>query len=424
MKKVLLLCFSLSISLSFGQSVVATHSFDNMLEAPKTISPKSKKKSAYKNGLVSDYFSFYDLAMQWATASNFQNYVSPMMPDTTTTLYWYDGTVTPLGLYGNTGVGGLYDFTLPFWENPFSDDDQVTVDSVFIAGYYDINDGSQSDTLRVHIFAADTNSANSGLYGGIYFPGGTFSNYSNDIGVWTMDYSGNSSQGNTGNIVIPNEIIVDYVMSTTDSANSIHGIEIPNGFTMDADQTFGMYFEFIPGSYGFNDTVKLGTLDGTTNSFNVYYASDISNPQTGEFWSYSTETHMMTNLFAYAENRYGLYSGNIDFLNDYLTPSSRRMVYMFAHASGTSTMDVNEADLTSVAVFPNPSNGVVNVELNATTSATVKVVDVLGQVVYAAEENFVAGERKVIDLSNNAKGMYILSVEGNGVNTVERITIK
>ena len=77
-----------------------------------------------------------------------------------------------------------------------------------------------------------------------------------------------------------------------------------------------------------------------------------------------------------------------------------------------------------VSIFPNPSNGVVNVELDATTDATVTVVDVLGQVVYAANENFVAGERKVIDLSNNAKGMYILSVEGEGVNTVERITIK
>lgn len=59
-----------------------------------------------------------------------------------------------------------------------------------------------------------------------------------------------------------------------------------------------------------------------------------------------------------------------------------------------------------------------------TADATVTVVDVLGQIVYASNESFVAGERKAIDLSNNAKGMYILSVEGEGVNTVERITIK
>ena len=87
-------------------------------------------------------------------------------------------------------------------------------------------------------------------------------------------------------------------------------------------------------------------------------------------------------------------------------------------------MTIQDADLSTVSVFPNPSNGVVNVELNATTSAAVTVVDVLGQVIYSANTNFVAGQRQMIDLSNNAKGMYILSIEGEGVNTVERITIK
>ncbi|MDE0987522.1 MAG: T9SS type A sorting domain-containing protein, partial [Schleiferiaceae bacterium] len=76
------------------------------------------------------------------------------------------------------------------------------------------------------------------------------------------------------------------------------------------------------------------------------------------------------------------------------------------------------------SIFPNPSNGIVNIELNATTSAAVTVVDVLGQVIYSSNTSFVAGQRQMIDLSNNAKGMYILSVEGEGVNTVERITIK
>ena len=67
---------------------------------------------------------------------------------------------------------------------------------------------------------------------------------------------------------------------------------------------------------------------------------------------------------------------------------------------------------------------ILNIELNETADAMVTVVDVLGQLVYASSESFTAGERKTIDLSNNAKGMYILSVEGEGVNTVERITIK
>ena len=46
-------------------------------------------------------------------------------------------------------------------------------------------------------------------------------------------------------------------------------------------------------------------------------------------------------------------------------------------ASGTSTIGIEDKDLTSVSIFPNPSNGVVNVELDATADATVTVVDVL-----------------------------------------------
>jgi hypothetical protein len=126
----------------------------------------------------------------------------------------------------------------------------------------------------------------------------------------------------------------------------------------------------------------------------------------------------------FSETRYAAWQSPSDWRNDQTSINMSFSHLIWVTASGNSTIGVNEADLTSVAVFPNPSNGVVNVELDATTDATVTVVDVLGQVVYAANESFVAGERKVIDLSNNAKGMYILSVEGEGVNTVERITIK
>ena len=424
MKKVLLLALMFSASTTFGQSIVDAVDNDNLLVTPKQIDEIKTTNSTNKGGAVADYFSYYDLAIQWADQSNYSNFVAPMMPDTTTTLYWYDGTQLSLKDYGVTGVGALYDFSLDYWDNGFADGDEVTVDSIFIAGFYAVNDPNQSDTLRFHIFKADTNAANSGLYGGVYFPGGTFSNFTNDIGIWTMDYNGSSSQGNAGNIDVPNTTIVDYIFDVNDSAYSVHGIEIPNGFTLDADETFGFYVEFIPGAYGFNDTINLNTLDGTTNFFSAYFASDQSNPLTGEFMTYSGETQMCANLYSYAETRYGMFSGNASFLNDYLYPSSRRMTYFSVYASGNSSVSVEELVKSGYAIYPNPSNGVVNVELNANANATVTVVDILGQVVYRSNENFVAGNRKTIDLSTQPKGMYLLSVEGEGINVVERISIK
>ena len=79
--------------------------------------------------------------------------------------------------------------------------------------------------------------------------------------------------------------------------------------------------------------------------------------------------------------------------------------------------------LTEASIYPNPSNGVVNVELNASANAAVTVVDILGQVVYRSNENFVAGNSKTIDPSLKQK-MYLLSVESEGINVVERISIK
>ena len=99
-----------------------------------------------KGGAVADYYSFYDLAIQWASQSNYSNFVAPMMPDTTTTLFWYDGSQLDLGPYGVMGAGALYDFSLEFWDEPFADEDQVTVDSIFVGGFYEINDNTQSDT--------------------------------------------------------------------------------------------------------------------------------------------------------------------------------------------------------------------------------------------------------------------------------------
>ncbi|MDA7804538.1 T9SS type A sorting domain-containing protein [Schleiferiaceae bacterium] len=427
MKKVLLLAavFMSSVSLLTAQSLPFNKARTNPLLSTDVELFESKvKTNAMKGGAVADYYSFYDLAIQWASQSNYSNFVAPMMPDTTTTLFWYDGSQLDLGPYGVMGAGALYDFSLEFWDEPFADEDQVTVDSIFVGGFYEINDNTQSDTLRLHIFKADTNNASSGIYGGIYFPAGTFTNVSNDATQWTMDYVGNSAQGNKGYIDVPNTTVVDYIFQTADSAKSVHGIEIPNGFTLDADETFGFYVEFIPGGYGFNDTINLQTLSGTTNFFSLYFASDQSSPLTGEFQTYSSSTHMNSSLFAYAETRYGSWPSAQSFLNDYLLPSSRRLSYFAVHASGTSSVDLDENNLGKAAVFPNPSNGVINVELNTDAEATVTVVDVLGQVVYRSNENFVAGERKMINLSSKAKGMYILTVEGEGVNTVERISIK
>ena len=194
---------------------------------------------------------------------------------------------------------------------------------------------------------------------------------------------------------------------------------------MMGDELLGIFIEYLPGGASTSDTIDYSNNTGDINPFYFYYyrEGNTSAPQ-GYFIQDYDSTSTNCSNFLFNTTRYAAWTSPSDWRNDQTSINMSYSHLISVTASGTSTIGIEDADLTAVSIFPNPSNGVVNVELDATTDATVTVVDVLGQVVYAANENFVAGERKVIDLSNNAKGMYILSVEGEGVNTVERITIK
>ena len=87
---------------------------------------------------------------------------------------------------------------------------------------------------------------------------------------------------------------------------------------------------------------------------------------------------------------------------------------------GTSWVGLEEAGLTGVSVYPNPSTGVVNVTNENGTANTIVVYDMLGQVI-ATEA---AGATTTIDLTNNGTGVYLVKVAGETGSYVERVVIK
>ena len=76
-------------------------------------------------------------------------------------------------------------------------------------------------------------------------------------------------------------------------------------------------------------------------------------------------------------------------------------------------VDENTAN-NGVSIFPNPNNGVFSLKVNA-SDATVKVMNTQGQIILT--KNILKNNAK-IDLSNNAKGIYFVTVASeNGVST-------
>lgn len=345
-------------------------------------------------------------------------------PDSTTTIVYGDGSAS--ASY-NHAVGALYDFNYYGWgDGEFDEGDQVTIDSLFVVGGYEIYQGNRDDKIRFTIFkGADGFSA---PFSGVQYPAAYFAALPSTVQptAKTMDYAGSTSHGLAGGPTSTSTVQVEYTLDEGDTSVAVVGVEVPNGgFTMSGDELLGIFVQYIPDSLSGNDTINYQTTSGDINPFYFYYyrEGNTSAPQ-GYFIQDFDSTSTNCSNFLFTDTRYGNWSGTSSWRNDQTSINMNYSHLIWLRASGTSTVGSEELALTEASIYPNPSNGVVNVELNANANATVTVVDILGQVVYRSNENFVAGNRKTIDLSTQAKGMYLLSVEGEGINVVERISIK
>ncbi|MCD4725076.1 MAG: T9SS type A sorting domain-containing protein [Bacteroidales bacterium] len=93
-----------------------------------------------------------------------------------------------------------------------------------------------------------------------------------------------------------------------------------------------------------------------------------------------------------------------------------------------NTFGIGENDLNiGVSIFPNPNNGTFTVKFSSANNENVKmkIMSIVGEVVYNEEELSVNGEFiKVIDLSKYAKGVYFLMIENNNKILTEKIVVQ
>lgn len=82
----------------------------------------------------------------------------------------------------------------------------------------------------------------------------------------------------------------------------------------------------------------------------------------------------------------------------------------------TSTLSVDDKKIFTVKISPNPANSFVNLSLDGSQPAEIKVVDVLGNVVLS--ETTTASKK--LDVSNFRNGIYFVTVMGEGVKPVTR----
>lgn len=89
-------------------------------------------------------------------------------------------------------------------------------------------------------------------------------------------------------------------------------------------------------------------------------------------------------------------------------------------------LSIDEENVTSLSVYPNPATDVANVSLslNETSAVTITVVNALGQTVYTDNLGNVNGAQNVqINTTDLEEGIYFVNVSVNGTVATERISV-
>ena len=85
-----------------------------------------------------------------------------------------------------------------------------------------------------------------------------------------------------------------------------------------------------------------------------------------------------------------------------------------------NNVNVTESTLEEVSVYPNPSNGVFNVNISVNETLNANVFDVAGKLIYTST----LSNSSTIDLSNFGKGTYILELSNSKGSHKETLTVQ
>ena len=84
-----------------------------------------------------------------------------------------------------------------------------------------------------------------------------------------------------------------------------------------------------------------------------------------------------------------------------------------------ASVGIEEQSLKGVGIYPNPSNGILNITFTEQGNYTVEVLNILGETVSTINMNGAS----VLDLRNLAKGVYNIRVSNNDASTVQRVVL-
>ena len=108
---------------------------------------------------------------------------------------------------------------------------------------------------------------------------------------------------------------------------------------------------------------------------------------------------------------------------DYQTPAANATFTNITLHWDPIVTSINEATVQNpvIEVYPNPTNGVFNVDYN--NANTIKVINTLGVLVHETKLNELSQGTKSIDLSNFANGIYMITVSNEHGSSIHKVIL-
>jgi photosystem II stability/assembly factor-like uncharacterized protein len=85
------------------------------------------------------------------------------------------------------------------------------------------------------------------------------------------------------------------------------------------------------------------------------------------------------------------------------------------------TLSKKDFELYQIGLYPNPTNGVFNIEMDKTEPKTIEIYDLNGKRVFLKNNFINSGRKTTIDLSNVPSGIYFIKIETEGNTIIKRI---
>ncbi len=88
-----------------------------------------------------------------------------------------------------------------------------------------------------------------------------------------------------------------------------------------------------------------------------------------------------------------------------------------------NTTDVDEEQINTINVYPNPSNALFNISWNVQANTRISVYDITGKLIKTdvVQQNTAAYQ---LDLSGYAKGFYFAKIQLDGQQVVKKLVLK